>query len=260
MPELLEIELYRRSALGLVGHRIVDVEPADAHWCRGAEGVADRLVGCRVTDVWRVGKVLLIGTDGPSLGVRFGMTGRLVVEGRSAVPTLVYGAHGDDPRWVRFAMSTARGTSTWRCHVSDPRRLGGLHMDPDLSGLGPDAWCIDSATLSDRLVGRSTAVKSALLDQTVVAGLGNMLVDEVLLRAGISPLRPARSLGDAEVDALAAAIGEALPEMLAKGGSHTGWLAVERRRPDAPCPVDGAPLVRSRVGGRSAYWCPVHQM
>lgn len=207
----------------------------------------------------RHGKVLLVDTDGPTLALRFGMTGRLVVAGRSAVPALAYGAHGDEARWVRVALTSTRGRVVTRWEVSDPRRLGRLEVDPDLTTLGPDAWGIDAATLAERFAGRSAPVKAVLLDQSVLAGLGNMLADEVLLRAGVAPVRRVDTLAAAEVDALAEAIGVVLPELLAAGGSHRGWLAAESRVLGAVCPIDGAPLARTAIGGRSSFWCPLHQ-
>lgn len=256
---MLEVELYRRSVLHTVGQRLTAVELVDPRWCSRAPDAEERLVGCRIHDVRRHGKVLLVDTDGPTLALRFGMTGRLVVSGQSAVTDLAYGAHGDDPRWTRFALTSAAGRRLTRWEVSDPRRLGSLELDPDLSGLGPDAWTIDAATLIERMGSRSIAVKTVLLDQSVVAGLGNMLVDEIALRASIDPRRAARSLTSIEVGALVAAMTEALPAMLDAGGSHRGSLSAEHRRAGSPCPQDGAPLERTVIGGRATYWCPIHQ-
>lgn len=256
---MLEVELYRRSVLATVGQRVTAVDLVDQRWCSRAPDAEERLVGCRIHDVRRHGKVLLVDTDGPTLALRFGMTGRLVVGGESAVRDLAYGAHGDDPRWTRFALTSADGRRRTRWEVSDPRRLGWLELDPDLSGLGPDAWTVDAASLARRLGSRSVAVKTALLDQSVVAGLGNMLVDEIALRASIDPARSARSLTSADVDALVAAMTEALPVMLEAGGSHRGTLSAESRRAGSPCPQDGAPLERTVIGGRATYWCPAHQ-
>jgi formamidopyrimidine-DNA glycosylase len=259
MPEMLEIELYRRSVLDTVGHIIDAVEALDDWWCRRAPDVAERVVGCRVVDLRRHGKVLLVDTDGPTIGVRFGMTGRLLVDGRSGVESLAYGAHADDGRWRRLRMLTTGGGRTVRWDVSDPRRLGSVEIDPDLSSLGPDAWGIPVETLAERLARRQAPIKAALLDQAVLAGLGNMLADEMLWRAAIAPDRPARSLATDEVAALAGAIGVALPEMLTAGGSHAGRLHARLRSVGMLCPLDDGTLVRSTIAGRSSYWCPRHQ-
>ena len=97
-----------------------------------------------------------------------------------------------------------------------------------------------------------------LLDQTAIAGLGNMLVDEVLWWASLDPHRPAASLDADEVAALQHAIRRRLPVMLRRGGSHTGTLSPPCGRP-AGCPRDGAELRRDVVGGRTTIWCPSHQ-
>ena len=98
-----------------------------------------------------------------------------------------------------------------------------------------------------------------LLDQTAVAGLGNMLVDEVLWWAGLDPHRPAASLTADEVAALQRAIRRRLPVMGRRGGSHTGTLSPAVRGAGGPCPRDGAVLRRDVVGGRTTIWCGDHQ-
>jgi formamidopyrimidine-DNA glycosylase len=98
-----------------------------------------------------------------------------------------------------------------------------------------------------------------LLDQTAVAGLGNMLVDEVLWWAGLDPRRPAASLRPDEVAELQRKIRSRLPVMLRRGGSHTGTLSPAARGAGGLCARDGAPLDRTVVGGRTTLWCPRHQ-
>ena len=101
-------------------------------------------------------------------------------------------------------------------------------------------------------------MKAVLLDQAAVAGLGNMLVDEVLWWAGIDPHRPAGTLTPDEVAELHRAIRRRLPVMLRRGGSHTGTLSPTRRA-GGMCPRDGGELRRDVVGGRTTVWCPAHQ-
>ena len=93
----------------------------------------------------------------------------------------------------------------------------------------------------------------------MVAGIGNLLVDETLWRAGIDPARPARSLTPNEVRRRHRHLRATLVELAERGGSHTGDLQAERSR-DGVCPKDGAPLLRRTVGGRTTYSCPVHQV
>src|SRR5688500_17152987 len=104
MPEMIEVELYRQVADLAVGRTITRVEAPDAWYLKGdttARQLRSSLPGHAVTGTRRVGKLLLIDTDGPTLGLRFGMTGRLVVDGRAPIQRLEYSSDRDDPAWVR---------------------------------------------------------------------------------------------------------------------------------------------------------------
>jgi formamidopyrimidine-DNA glycosylase len=96
------------------------------------------------------------------------------------------------------------------------------------------------------------------MDQARIAGLGNLLCDEILWRAGVDPVRAAGTLDADEVTALSRAIRTSLRVLGRRGGSHTGDLT-SVREPGAHCPRDGAPLLRRTVGGRTTYSCPLHQ-
>ena len=96
------------------------------------------------------------------------------------------------------------------------------------------------------------------MDQHRLAGLGNLLADEILWRAGLDPARPAGTLDASEVTALLRTIRRTLKLLMARGGSHTGDLQIARQR-GALCPRDGTPLERRRVGGRTTFSCPEHQ-
>jgi formamidopyrimidine-DNA glycosylase len=142
---------------------------------------------------------------------------------------------------------------------NDPRRLGRVTLDPDLGHLGVDFDAVTPARLSKALAGRSGVLKSVLLDQHVVAGLGNLCVDEVLWWADLDPRRTADSLSPAEVERLARVVRRRLPIMLARGGSTTGVLTPAVRAACPPCERDGERLVRTAIGGRTTVWCPRHQ-
>jgi formamidopyrimidine-DNA glycosylase len=256
VPEILEIEYYRRAAETLVGRTVATVEVDDG-WVRGAgpAAVSDVLVGATVGGVDRHGKLLLVGLDPrPTLGIRFGMTGRLVVDGIGPIHRLEYASGRDDPAWDRLVVTMADGGVL---RVNDPRRLGSVEIDPDVSRLGPDAWTLDIDALAAAL-DSDVALKTRLMDQRRIAGLGNLLADEILWRAGIAPGRAARSLSADEVAVLARAIPEALDDLFAAGGSHMGALQPVRDL-SGPCPRDGATLRRETIGGRTAIWCPHHQ-
>jgi formamidopyrimidine-DNA glycosylase len=259
VPEILEIEYYKRTAESCVGRTIAVVSAPDDWFLKGAttaEELGSRLPGLTVTGIRRRGKLLLVElNDSSVLGLRFGMTGRLIVDESPVIDRLEYAPNRDEPKWDRFRLGFDIGGSM---RLQDPRRLGGVEIDPDEHRLGPDAWDIEPETLRVVLGSSTAPLKARLMDQQRLAGLGNLLTDEVLWRAGLSPGRPAGLLSDDENDRLAAIIVETLDELFERGGSHTGELQVERGR-DGHCPLDGTPLTREQVGGRTTYWCAFHQ-
>ena len=255
MPEGLEAELYRRAASEVVGRTVASVDVDETQ--QMAAELRRELPGRTVVGAHRRGKhVVLDLDDGHDLGLHFGMTGRLVVDGDPAIERLEYASHRDDPAWDRLVVTFTDGSIL---RVNDPRRWAVFTLDPDLRRLGPDFLDLTVDVLAERLARRRAAVKAVLLDQSVVAGFGNMCVDEVLWQAGVSPLAPAGELSHCQLAAIVEAANEHLPEMLVRGGSHTGVLDPEVRANLPPCPRDGGSLRRDTVGGRTTVWCPVHQ-
>lgn len=259
MPELPEVEAYRRLAERVVGRVVDRTELPDPWFLKGGltpTTLAAVLVGRRFVAFRRVGKLLVGEIEGDArLGLRFGMTGILEVDGAPALDGLLYAPARRDPAWERVRIAFAGGGALV---VHDPRRLGGVTLDPDLGRLGPDAATITAAELAAALVGSATPLKARLLDQAKVAGIGNLVADEVLWRAGLDPRRPARSLAPLEVDRLGETVRAVIAVLVDRGGSHRGDLMAERRS-GGRCPADGATLTRSTVGGRTTWWCPVHQ-
>ena len=266
MPELPEVERYRNLAEQVVGRQVNRVRAPDGWYLKGGiseRGLRGALVGRRVTAARRTGKLLMLDTSardglrghGPTLGLRFGMTGRLHVDGTAAVDDLIYASNADRPAWVRLVLGFVEGGEL---RVTDPRRLGSVMLDPPEGRLGPDASKIAALQLAGALAGSDTALKARLMDQTKLAGIGNLLADEILWRAGLSPVRPAGSLDAADVDRLAREIRRTVAQLSRRGGSHTGDLQ-PHRRPGGHCPADGARLERDTVGGRTTWWCPRHQ-
>ena len=257
VPEILEVEMFRQAAAKVIGRTVRDVVAEDRLVVSEPE-VVGLLVGRRVTDVSRHGKVMTIhaggGRDRVSVDVHFGMSGRIVVDGWSPIGELAYGA-SDDEKWIRFALRFGRGEML----LSDPRRFARVEAMVLNRGLGPDAFGVDRRTFVDRLRGRRAPLKAALLDQAVVAGLGNMLVDEILLRAGFDPRRATADFDVRELSRVHAVMRRVLPELARKGGSHAGRLSAELRTPGAMCPMDGHVLERTTVGGRTTFFCPHHQ-
>lgn len=261
MPELIEVE----QARALIEERALDREiaaletPDEWYLKRGLtpHALSAALLGRRLATARRRGKQMLldIDRDGPVLGLHLGMSGRVLIDDAEAGDPLVYASNREVPLWHRFTVRFADGG---RLALRDPRRLGAVELDPDEDRLGTDALDLTLRELRS-LVGRSRApVKAVLMDQARIAGLGNLLVDEVLWRAGIDPARPANTLDADEQAAAHRAIRTTLRTLLRRGGSHTGDLMPERV-PGGHCPRDGTPLLRRTVGGRTTYSCPAHQ-
>jgi formamidopyrimidine-DNA glycosylase len=184
-----------------------------------------------------------------------------VVDGVPGVEGLVYSSNAADTRFDRFAVRFAKGRSRGaggELIMRDPRRLGAVELDPPEGRLGPDALTVTTGQLRDALRGSAAPLKARLMDQSRLAGVGNLAADEMLWRAGFDPARRAGSLTDAEVRRLASVLRRTLGDLLARGGSHTGDL-MDVRMPGGRCPRDGAPLIRRTIGGRTTWSCPLHQ-
>jgi formamidopyrimidine-DNA glycosylase len=249
MPELPEVERSRAMIEELaLGRRIAAVDDSDTYVCRPhAPGeIGAGLEGRELISANRRGKAMWCDTDGgPVLGLHLGMAGRIVVDDRP-----------DPNGWDRFTLLFEDGG---RLALRDKRRLGRAILDPDLGGVGPDAAKIDRAAFRER-VGRGGApIKARLLDQSVISGVGNLLADETLWRARLSPLRPAGELSEDELDQLRREVRGATRAAIRNGGVHTGEV-IPFRRAGAHCPRCGAGMVRGTVGGRTTWWCPQEQV
>ena len=276
MPELPEVEAYRRIAERALDREISTVQAPDAWFLkRGIDAAAlgSALVRRRFTDARRRGKLLLLDTDtdtdthtdtdtdtdgdtdGPVLGLRFGMTGRLLVDGAAGVDDLIYSSNEARPEWERFGVTFADGG---RMGIIDPRRLGGVELDPDEDRLGPDAWSITPAELRAALTGSDAPLKARLMDQARIAGVGNLIADEAQWRTGLLPHRPAGSLDPNDLRRLHRHLRNTIDDLIERGGSHQGDFLPHREAGGA-CPRDGTPLERATVGGRTTWWCPSHQ-
>lgn len=259
MPEGVEIEIYRRRADPVAGRTIAAVDAPDDWFLKGgvtAEEIVDAAVGAAVSAVRRRGKLLVLDlSSGHRLGLRFGMTGRLIVDDEAAIGYLEYSSQRNDPAWDRFGLRFDDGG---RLAIRDPRRLGGVELDPDEKRLGADVFTITPSQLADRVFVGSMAIKARLLDQSRISGVGNLIADETLWRAGIDPARSADSLDRNDRRRLHRHLRTVVEEFLANGGSHTGRLQQSRVR-GGRCPRDGAVLDRRTVGGRTTYSCPKHQ-
>jgi formamidopyrimidine-DNA glycosylase len=248
VPELPDVELARRAIEErALGRRIASVEDSDTWVSRPhATGeIAAALTGARLTAAHRHGKAMWIETDkGPVLGLHLGMTGAIRVD------------EDPDPRgWDRFALEFEDGG---RLALRDMRRLGRAVLEPDLSHLGPDAGEVARDEFRER-VGRGTSpIKARLMDQIVIAGVGNLMADEILWRARVSPRAPAGELTDDQLDELRRATRAVIRLGIREGHAGVGDLNPHRVVGGA-CPRCGSTLEYDRVGGRSTFWCPREQ-
>ncbi|MBL1068774.1 Fpg/Nei family DNA glycosylase [Streptomyces sp. 7-21] len=253
MPELPDVEGFSRTFAACArGRRVTGVTVADAGVLHqvSAAGFRRALTGRRFRAPRRHGKWLLAPTDGPEVVLlHFGMTGRLVC--------------GTDPAPHDRITFTLEGGRVLR--YRDQRKLRGIWLVRSgtqaqrvMGRQGPDALALAPGELGRLLAGRRGGLKSALLDQSLLAGLGNLLADEVLWRARLHPARPAAGLAPAERQrlerALRTVLGAAVPAGRVPDGR--GWLTGRRGRPDPACPRCGTPLARTRVAGRTTVWCP----
>lgn len=255
MPEILEIETYRQLAEKVVGDRIDHLELVDPYYWR-SEVDPEVFSGATIEAARRIGKLLILDTSALTLGLRFGMTGLLLLDGQASLDDLIYSPRADKPEWHRFKIHT---TSGHELTITDPRRLGWVEPEPDEGRLGVDAAAVTAGQLKSILAGSRAPLKARLMDQQRLAGLGNLLVDEILWRSGLSPARPAGELDDDEIRRLHRHLRRVLKQLGERGGSHTGDLQEHRER-GAVCPRDGTPLRRETIGGRTTYWCPGHQV
>jgi formamidopyrimidine-DNA glycosylase len=267
VPELPEVERARQAIETALDREIRAVDDSDEWVCRPHRPgeIAQALVGGRLTAAHRRGKTMWCdtagsdGDHGPRLGIHLGMSGWIVVETDDGEHV---GGEPDRPEpdavrpeWERFSITFTDGG---RLRLLDKRRLGRVRLEPDLESLGPDALTISPAEFRER-VGRGRApVKARMQDQSVLAGVGNLLADEVLWQAAVAPSTPVDQLGDDVLDRLHAAMRRAVEAAIEHGGAHTGEM-IPFRKAGASCPRCGAPMARGDVGGRTTWWCSAEQ-
>jgi formamidopyrimidine-DNA glycosylase len=279
MPELPEVETVMRGLQarleGRVLLRAVARRP-DLRWPLPA-GLVERLTGARVAGFRRRGKYILMRLDsGWTVLLHLGMSGRMVIG-----PAMGSGGVNSVTLHEHLELETDDG---WRVGFVDPRRFGSVDLVETayedghklLAGLGPEPLdaSFSVAVLATALTGKRTPIKAALLDQKVVAGLGNIYVSEALFRARISPQRQASSVPGARATRLVPAIKQTLLDAIAAGGSSLrdyirpdgelgyfqhAWKVYGRE--GEPCPgCPGEPVcagVRRIVqAGRSTFYCP----
>ncbi len=285
MPELPEVETVRRGlAPHLVGARIAKAQTkrADLRF-PFPKRFAERLEGRRVEALRRRAKYLLAELDDGYIWVtHLGMTGRWSVIGAKRQPGDFYYAEPPNPAHTHVVldMEAGRKGEATRLEFNDPRRFGYMDLiardafdsHPWFKGLGPEPLGNEfhAPYLAEAFAGKKANLKAALLDQRVVAGLGNIYVVEALHRAGIAPVCAAGSVSKPRLEKLSVAIREVLEEAIAVGGSTLSDYAsvdgaqggFQQRfrvydREGARCvtPKCGGAIKRAVHGGRSTFWC-----
>jgi formamidopyrimidine-DNA glycosylase len=269
VPELPEVE-SARAVIERKGlrRRIADVDDSDTYVCRPyAPGeIRHALLGGELVTAMRRGKSMWCQTD-PSLGavtlgIHLGMTGKIVIADANGTEVdggdyWEGGRQPGDYRWARFTLTFEDGG---RLMLVDPRRLGRVTLNPPVEELGPDAQLITQAQFRAALAaGTTEPVKARIMDQKRIAGIGNLLADEILWQARVHPARAASGLTAAEQARLLRATRDAIRDALRDGGVHTLKIVPYRRRGGA-CPRDHAPMLTGKVGGRTSWWCSAEQL
>ena len=282
MPELPEVETVRRGLAPVMEGQVIvkaEVNRPDLRW-PFPERMAERLTGRRVLQLRRRSKYLLADLDsGETLLIHLGMSGRMTVSG-DPLGRFVHD-HPAPEKHDHVVFHMGNGA---RVTFNDPRRFGAMDLMLTaraeahrlLSVLGPEPLGNDfhEGYLIAAFKGRNASVKAALLDQGIVAGLGNIYVCEALFRAGISPMRKAGRIAAPRVAALVPAIRDVLQRAIAAGGSSLrdfrqadGELGYFQHsfdvygREGAPCRTPGctATIRRKVQSGRSSFYCPACQ-
>lgn len=279
MPELPEVETVRRGIEPVLkGARFahVDVRRPDLRW-PFPENMGENLTGRLVKGVRRRSKYLLVDLDDENtLMIHLGMSGRILISGAATA-----GFHHDHPAIAKHDHVIFDMESGARLTFNDSRRFGAMDLFPTaeetthwlMRDLGPEPLsnAFNAGVLSEKAQGRKTAIKAFLLDQRVVAGLGNIYVCEALFRAGISPLRPAGRISVLRFERLASTIRSVLQAAIEAGGSSLrdyrtadGDLGYFQHsfdvydREGEPCRTEGCTGTIRRVAqsGRSTFYCP----
>lgn len=282
MPELPEVETVRRGLLHVMegaAIRTAEIRRPDLRFPL-PERMAERLCGAGVLSLRRRSKYILADlSTGDTLLIHLGMSGRILISGQ--MPGCFAHAHPAPARHDHVILDMENGA---RITFNDARRFGAMDLmktaEADhhwlLRDLGPEPLgnSFNETYLIKRLRGRATPIKSALLDQKVVAGLGNIYVSEILYRAGIDPRRQAGRIAAARVAALVPLTRAVLAEAIEAGGSslrdyrqadgELGYFQHSFRvydREGQPCgnPGCGAPIRRIVQSGRSSFFCSVCQ-
>lgn len=270
MPELPEVETVRKTLKNLVLHK--KIKDISVFWPKiiknpvEVEQFIDALKGETIVDVGRRGKFLILYTD------QFALVSHLRMEGK-------YGLYPQEEPFDKHTHVIFQFTDATELRYRDVRKFGTMHLykkgeeflKPPLIELGPEPFSEEFTKeyLAEKLAKTNRKIKTALLDQKLFVGLGNIYVDEALFRSGIHPERLASTLNEKEITVLHREIVATLSEAVKKGGStirsyvnsqgEIGMFQLELYaygRKGEACKRCGTPLEKTTVGGRGTHYCP----
>ncbi len=279
MPELPEVETVKAGLAPVMEGQVIaraDINRPDLRW-PFPDHMADRLTGKRITGLRRRSKYILADLDsGETLLIHLGMSGRMLISGH-----MLGDFHHEHPAPAKHDHVVFHMETGTRITFNDARRFGAMDLMPTatqedhwlIRDLGPEPLgnAFNETYLIARLHGRNTPIKSALLDQRIVAGLGNIYVCEVLFRAGIHPKRKAGQISAKRVATLVPLIRDVLSEAIAAGGSSLrdyrqadgelgyfqhGFQVYDREGEPCITPGCGKKISRIVQSGRSSFFCP----
>jgi formamidopyrimidine-DNA glycosylase len=253
MPELPEVELVRRSLLPLRGRRIEAVEVLQPSILSTPAQLLQQTIGSRIIEVRRRGKQIFILLEEGVITLHLGMTGEVSIGAISCDKHVAVRLSFDDGTWLNYV---------------DPRRFGAVGHAASVEafvrerGLGEDILEIDLAKFTGRVMASRRAVKTILLDQGKMAGIGNLYADEALFQVRLHPLRQGSALNERQTRALWRAARRVIRRSLSVGTDFSSLPRLYLLRDRAgghPCPRCHGPLASLVVGGRTSIFCPICQ-
>lgn len=259
MPELPEAEAARKRIADGVLYRTIEGftlgEVSQVELPSRSE--RDSLIGTQFTRTHRHGKHIFVGSkDGPWLHIHLGMAGSLRVADTGV----------DLPDYVRLSVNFEGGT---QLHFRDPRKFGHVALVTDIDTfiqekrLGPDALTMGDNAFAENIGSTNGAVKSALLSQKKLAGIGNLWSDEALYHTGIDPAAKANALASDKINALHGAVRSILKAVVDTDATYSKlpehWL-IHHRKDGAACTQCDGTITKKTVGGRTSFHCPDHQV
>ena len=266
MPEFVEVEAYANTVRPLIAGTITGIDLRDERLLRrseeGFEVESSHLYGvvggATIVGVRRTGKVLFVDLSGDhTMSLTFGLRGWLMLDGEIARADGTRRTRSARPEHIRLVIEV---DDVHELVLEDLLRLATVEIDIDESRLGPDVMKLDKALFREIVGGSRATIKGLLMDQRRIAGIGNLVADEILFQGRVDPRRTASDIDGDDFDALWTGVRRTRERVLEKNGSHQGVMIQSgARERGSSCPRCGVTIERVKVGGRTTYFCPEHQ-